>query len=74
MVAGSVVIVDVNAGVVLGSILLAATVVLTITCGLKLPDWTLGTCMVVLTKSVGVSSSLEEPSITELEGMLVEVP
>ena len=73
MVAGSVVIVDVNAGVVVGSILLA-TVVLTITCGLKLPDWTLGTCTVVLTKSVGVSSSLEEPSITELEGMLVEVP
>ena len=74
MVAGSVDIVDVNAGAVVGSTLLAATVVLTITCGLKLPDRTLETCTVVLTKSVGVSSSLEEPSITELEGMLVEVP
>ena len=73
MVAGSVDIVEVNAGAVVGATLLA-TVVLTITCGLKLPDRTRETCTVVLTKSVGVSSSLEEPSITELEGMLVEVP
>ena len=70
---GSVVIVDVNAGAIVGSILLAK-VVLTITCGLKLPDRTLGNCTVVLTKGVDVSSSLEEPSITEVEGMLVEIP
>lgn len=70
--AGSVAIVDVNAGAVVVSIRLA-TVVLTITCGLELPDGTMGTCTVVLTKRVDLSSS-EDPSVTEVDGMLVAVP
>lgn len=70
--AGSVAIVDVNAGAVVVSIRLA-TVVLTITCGFKLPDGTMGICTVVLTKRVDLSSS-EDPSVTEVDGMLMGVP
>lgn len=69
--AGSVAIVDVNAGAVVSIRL--ARVVLTITCGLELPDGTMGTCTVVLTKKVDLSSS-EDPSVTEVDGMLVAVP
>ena len=69
--AGSVAIVDVNAGAVVS--IRIARVVLTITCGLELPDGTMGTCTVVLTKRVDLSSS-EDPSVTEVDGMLVAVP
>lgn len=69
--AGSVAIVDVNAGAVVVSIRLAVVVI--ITCGFELPDWTMGTCTVVLTKRVDLSSS-EDPSVTEVDGMLVGVP
>ena len=69
--AGSVAIVDVNAGAVVSIRL--ARVVLTITCGLELPDGTMGTCTVVLTKKVDLSSS-EDPSVTEVDGMLMAVP
>lgn len=69
--AGSVAIVDVNAGAVVSIRL--ARVVLTITCGLELPDGTMGTCTVVLTKRVDLSSS-EDPSVTEVDGMLMAVP
>lgn len=68
---GSVAIVDVNAGAVVSIRL--ARVVLTITCGLELPDGTMGTCTVVLTKRVDLSSS-EDPSVTEVDGMLMAVP
>lgn len=69
--AGSVAIVDVNAGAVVSIRL--ARVVLTITCGLELPDGTMGTCTVLLTKRVDLSSS-EDPSVTEVDGMLMAVP